>query len=126
AVAGTDLRPLFETMVRALPGPVHEPDAPTRFQANNLSYDDYVGRLAIGRVSAGSLEPGTQYVLCRADGSQAPCKVTRVYGCRGLQRVDLEPAPAGGIVPVARIADIALGDTGGGRGRPPPLAPHPD
>ena len=88
AVAGTDLRPLFETMVRALPGPAHDPDAPTQFQANNLSYDDYVGRLAIGRVAAGSLEPGTQYMLCRADGSQVPCKVTRVYGWRGLKRVD--------------------------------------
>ena len=73
AVAGTDLRPLFETMVRALPGPAHDPDAPTQFQANNLSYDDYVGRLAIGRLAAGSLAPGTQYVLCRADGSQVPC-----------------------------------------------------
>src|SRR5262245_12232202 len=123
AVAGTDLRPLFETMVRALPGPVHEPDAPTRFQANNLSYDDYVGRLAIGRVSAGSLEPGTQYVLCRADGSQAPCKVTRVYGWRGLKRVDLEQALAGDIVAIAGIEDIAIGDTVADRERPAPLPP---
>jgi GTP-binding protein len=123
AVAGTDLRPLFETMVRALPGPAHDPDAPTQFQANNLSYDDYVGRLAIGRLATGSLAPGTQYVLCRADGSQVPCKVTRVYGWRGLKRVDLEQAIAGDIVAIAGIEDIAIGDTVADRERPAPLPP---
>src|SRR5215831_4348239 len=123
AVAGTDLRPLFETMVRALPGPAHDPDAPTQFQANNLGYDDYVGRLAIGRLAAGSLTPGTQYVLCRADGSQVPCKVTRVYGWRGLKRVDLEQAIAGDIVAIAGIEDIAIGDTVADRERPMALPP---
>jgi GTP-binding protein len=123
AVAGTDLRPLFETMVRALPGPAHDPDAPTQFQANNLSYDDYVGRLAIGRLATGRLAPGTQYVLCRADRSQVPCKVTRVYGWRGLKRVDLEQAIAGDIVAIAGIEDIAIGDTVADRERPAPLPP---
>src|SRR5262249_45204030 len=69
ATPGSDLRPLFETIIDTLPGPAHLPDAPTRFQANNLGYDDYVGRLAIGRVRAGSLEAGGQYALCRADGT---------------------------------------------------------
>jgi GTP-binding protein len=123
AAAGTDLRPLFETMVRALPGPAHDPDAPTQFQANNLSYDDYVGRLAVGRLAAGSLEPGAQYLLCRADGSQTPCKVTRVYGWRGLKRVELEQALAGDIVAIAGIEDIAIGDTVADRERPAPLPP---
>src|SRR5439155_1079194 len=72
-----DLRPLFEAIVGFLPGPLHEPDAPTRFQANNLGYDDYVGRLAIGRVVAGELVAGGEYVLCRNDSSQAPCKLTQ-------------------------------------------------
>src|SRR5205823_5651007 len=72
AVPGTDLSPLFETIVAALPGPPHEPEAPTRFQANNLGYDDYVGRLAIGRVVAGELVAGAQYALCRLDGSVVP------------------------------------------------------
>src|SRR5207244_3533310 len=55
---GTDLRPLFATIVRGLPGPPHDPDAPLRFQANNLGYDDYVGRLAIGRIVSGELVAG--------------------------------------------------------------------
>src|SRR5881398_3990904 len=85
AVEGTDLGPLFRAMVRALPGPPHDPDAPVRFQANNLGYDDYIGRLAIGRIVSGELVAAGQYTLCRNDGSLAPCKLTRVYGWQGLK-----------------------------------------
>ena len=120
---GTDLRPLFEAIVRSLPGPLHEPDAPARFQANNLSYDDYVGRLAIGRVVGGELVAGGQYTLCRADGSQVPCKLTRIYGWQGLKRVEVEHALAGDIVAVAGIDDIFIGDTVADRERPMPLPP---
>src|SRR5712691_9045304 len=67
---GDDLGPLFAAIVEGLPGPLHEPDAPVRFQANNLDYDDYVGRIAIGLVVAGELVAGRDYALCRADGSQ--------------------------------------------------------
>jgi len=123
AAPGTDLTPLFETIVRALPGPEHDPDAPTQFQANNLSYDDYVGRLAIGRIRAGALAPGGQYALCRADGSQVPCRLTRVYGWHGLKRVELVRAVAGDIVAVAGVEDIAIGDTVADRERPVPLPP---
>jgi GTP-binding protein len=123
AVAGTDLRPLFATIVATLPGPAHDPEAPTQFQANNLGYDDYVGRLAIGRVVAGLLEPGGQYTLCRTDGTQVPCKLTRVYGWYGLKRVELERATSGDIVAVAGIEDIAIGDTVADRERPAALPP---
>jgi GTP-binding protein len=122
-VPGADLQPLFATIVTTLPGPVHDPDAPTQFQANNLGYDDYVGRLAIGRVVAGSLVPGGQYTLCRTDGTQAPCKLTRVYGWHGLKRAELERAGAGDIVAVAGVEDIAIGDTIADRERPAPLPP---
>src|SRR5262249_12069495 len=123
AITGTDLRPLFETIVASLPGPAHDPDAPTRFQANNLAYDDYVGRLAIGRLVAGRLEPGGQYALCRADGTQGACKLTRVYGWQGLKRIELERATAGDIVAIAGIEDIAIGDTVADREQPLPLPP---
>jgi GTP-binding protein len=122
-IGGTDLRPLFETIIHDLPGPPYEPDAPTRFQANNLGYDDYVGRLAIGRVVAGELRAGGQYVLCRADGTQAPCKVTRLYGWQGLKRVEVEQARAGDVVAVAGIEDLAIGDTIADPERPAALPP---
>src|SRR5216117_1567006 len=118
-----DLRPLFEAIIGFLPGPLHEPDAPARFQANNLGYDDYVGRLAIGRVVAGELAAGGEYVLCRNDGSQAPCKLTRVYAWEGLKRVEVERALAGDIVAVAGIEDIHIGETIADRERPAPLPP---
>jgi len=122
AVEGTDLGPLFRAMVRALPGPPHDPDAPVRFQANNLGYDDYVGRLAIGRIVSGELAAGL-YTLCRLDGSQVPCKLTRLYGWHGLKRMELERALAGDIVAIAGIEDIRIGETVADRERPGALPP---
>src|SRR5262245_23164112 len=101
-----DLGALFAAVVDHLPGPLHEPDRPSCFQANNLDYDDYVGRLAIGRVVAGELVPASEYTLCRNDGAQVPCKLTRVYGWQGLKRVEVERALAGDIIAIAGIEDV--------------------
>src|SRR5690349_3930352 len=68
--AGSDLKPLFEGIIKHLPGPEVDPDASLQFQANNLEYNEYVGRLAIGRIVAGSMDSGASYTLCRLDGSQ--------------------------------------------------------
>src|SRR5205823_732990 len=102
---------------------IDRPDAPARFQANNLGYDDYVGRLAIGRVVAGALVAGGEYALCRNDGSLAPCKLTHVYAWEGLKRIEVERALAGDIVAVAGIEDIHIGETIADRERPAPLPP---
>jgi GTP-binding protein len=115
----TDLRPLFDLIISSLPAPRFDPDVPTQFQANNLDYNDYVGRLAIGRVVSGELHSGAIYTLCRADGSQLECKITQIYGWHGLKRIELQQAAAGDIVAVAGIADINIGDTIADR-----LAPH--
>ncbi|MBF6567481.1 MAG: translational GTPase TypA [Candidatus Binataceae bacterium] len=121
--AGIDLRPMFETIVEHLPGPEVDPDAPVQFQANNLDYDDYVGRLAIGRLLAGELRVGGSYALCRLDGSRRDCKIVRLYGWNGLKRVDLDRAAAGDIVMVAGIEDIAMGETITDSAQPRPLPP---
>ena len=105
-----DLLPLFDLIVEALPGPLVDPEMPTQFQANNLDYSDYVGRLAIGRLKNGTLTAGP-FILCRSDGSQQPVKITQLYGWQGLKRVELEQASAGDIVAVAGIEDIEIGDT---------------
>jgi GTP-binding protein len=123
AVPGTDLQPLFEVIVDKLPGPIHDPEAPTQFQANNLGYDDYVGRLAIGRIVAGELVPNGQYTLCRNDGSQVAAKLSRVYGWKGLKRIEIDRGRAGDIVAIAGIEDIAIGDTVADRERPKSLPP---
>jgi GTP-binding protein len=104
------VQPLFDLILQALPGPLVDPMAPAQFQANNLEYDDYVGRLAIGRVRNGTLKPGF-CVLCRLDGRQQPVKITQIYGWHGLKRVELESAAAGDIVAIAGIEDIGIGET---------------
>jgi GTP-binding protein len=115
-----NLKPLFDLIVNTLPGPVADPAEVTQFQANNLDYNDYVGRLAVGRIKNGKIAIGN-YTLCRADGAQQPAKVTQVYGWQGLKRVELASAEAGDIVAIAGIEDIGIGDTITDRDNPKPL-----
>ncbi|HUI25443.1 MAG TPA: translational GTPase TypA [Candidatus Kryptonia bacterium] len=121
AQPSSDLRPLFALMLEALPGPVGDVDGPIQFQANNLDYNDYVGRLAIGRIKSGTLKSAGLYTLCRADGGQQPVKVTQIYGWHGLKRIEVQSAGAGDIVAVAGIEDIHIGDTIADRENPKPL-----
>ncbi|HEU5463509.1 MAG TPA: EF-Tu/IF-2/RF-3 family GTPase, partial [Candidatus Binatia bacterium] len=118
--AGENLKPLFDLIVETLPGPAYDPAAPTQFQANNLDYNDYVGRLAIGRLKNGELAAGS-YALCRADGTQHPVKVTQVFGWQGLKRTEIAKATAGDIVAIAGIEDIGIGDTVSDREQPKAL-----
>ncbi|HEX2386477.1 MAG TPA: translational GTPase TypA [Candidatus Binatia bacterium] len=117
-----NLQALFDLIVTALPGPLVDPSAPLQFQANNLDYDDYVGRLAIGRLKNGRLAVG-QYALCRADGAQKPVKITQVSTWEGLKRVGIDAAEAGDIVAVAGVEEIQIGDTIADREHPAALPP---
>jgi GTP-binding protein len=116
-----DLRPLFDLIVSALPGPPCDPAATVQFQVNNLDYNDYVGRLAIGRIVSGELRTASLYALCRVDGTQVPCKVMQLYSWQGLKRVEVDAAQAGDVVAVAGIEDIHIGDTISDRETPRPL-----
>lgn len=115
---GTSLEPLFESIVSALPGPRNAPDGPVQFQVTNLDYDDYVGRLAIGRLLQGEVRGAETYTLCRTDGTRVLCKVTQVFGWRGLERQAVASASAGDIVAVAGIEDVQTGETIADRERP--------
>ncbi len=115
---GENLRPLFELIVGALPGPVVDPDAPTQFQVYNLDYNDYVGRLAIGRLRHGSLAANTWYALCHAGGEPKPIKTTQLFVWRGLERIAVPEVAAGDVVAVAGIEEIAIGDTIADREQP--------
>jgi GTP-binding protein len=117
---GENLKPLFDLIVDTLPGPAFDPTASTQFQANNLDYNDYVGRLAIGRLKNGRLAAGN-YALCRIDGTQQPVKVTQVFGWEGLKRIEIDTATAGDIVALAGIEDIGIGETVADRETPKPL-----
>ena len=119
---GTDLGPLFEAIIAHLPGPEVSLEALPQFQVNNLDYDDYVGRLAIGRVKAGEIIAGESYSLCHA-GGRTVCKVARVYGWEGLKRIERNAARAGDIVMIAGVENIEIGDTICDLENPLPLPP---
>ncbi len=116
-----DLRPLFELIVSALPGPLSDPAEVVQFQVNNLDYNDYVGRLAIGRIVSGELRTANLYTLCRTDGSQMLCKITQLYSWQGLKRVEIDAAQAGDVVAVAGVEEIQIGETISDREFPKPL-----
>ncbi|OFV89452.1 MAG: GTP-binding protein TypA, partial [Acidobacteria bacterium RBG_16_68_9] len=118
-----DLRPLFDLIIHALPGPAGDAAAPTQFQANNLDYSSYLGRLAIGRIRQGRIETGSAYTLCRVDGSRQLVKITQIFGWHGLKRMEVDSASAGDLVAVAGIEDIGIGDTIADRERPQALPP---
>ena len=118
-----NLVPLFDAIVAHLPGPEVDPDATLQFQVNNIDYDDYVGRLAVGRIIAGSMTASQSYSLCRRDGKTVVCKVAHIYGWQGLTRVERETASAGEIVIVAGVEDIAIGETIADLENPRPLPP---
>ncbi|MGD9762503.1 MAG: translational GTPase TypA [Candidatus Binatia bacterium] len=115
---GADLRPLFDLILSALPGPAVDSAQPTQFQCNNLDYNEYVGRLAIGRIKHGGLESGGTYALCTPGGEQRLVKITQLYTWQGLKRVETARADAGNIVAVAGIEEIDIGDTIADREQP--------
>ncbi len=123
AEEGTDLGPLFDLMVRVTPPPVHEPGHPLQLLVTNLSANEYVGRMAVGRVRNGTIRMGQRISIVRADeetaeGAIEPGRtltlsgtVTALTTARGIERVDVEEARPGDIVAVAGIADVTIGDT---------------
>lgn len=116
-----DLRPLFDLIISALPGPRYAVDGPVQFHVNNLDYNNYVGRIAIGRIIQGELQTAESYTLCRGDGSQLPCKIAQLYSWQGLKRHEIDAAQAGDIVAVAGIEEIQIGETISDNENPAPL-----
>jgi len=108
--SSTDLRPLFDEILKTVPPSTGNAAAAPQFLVTSLDYNDYVGKLAIGRLFNGTLKPGVQYALSTADGIKK-VKPAIVYTYEGLKRVEAENVVAGDIIAVAGIEDIAIGDT---------------
>ncbi|HZO08553.1 MAG TPA: translational GTPase TypA [Myxococcota bacterium] len=106
-----DLRPLLEAILREAPPPVGDVEGGLQFQAVTLGYDDYLGRLVVGRVARGRLVRGQSVVRVHADGAPEAFRVTKLLGARGLRRVELESASAGEIAVIAGVDSIEIGDT---------------
>lgn len=108
---GTDMQPLFESVLRHIPPPVGDPEAPLQLQVTTLDYSEYLGRIVIGKIHNGTIRMGQQAVLITEKGSIVKSKVTKLMGFEGLKRIDLETASAGNIVAVAGFADAYIGET---------------
>jgi GTP-binding protein len=107
---GTNVEPLLETILSRIPPPLADPDAPLAMRVHNVLHDDYVGRLAVGRIVAGSVQPNKNVVRIGAD-ERHDGKIGPLFGFSANKRVRIEEASAGDIVAVSGIEDVQIGDT---------------
>src|SRR2546430_5712681 len=108
---GRSLEPLFETILATVPPPRFDPAMGLQFRAAMLDWDDYVGRLIIGRIVNGRVRQADRVAVVHRDGGVEPAKVTVLYGYEGLKRIEVGEASAGGLVAIAGIDAIEIGET---------------
>jgi len=109
-IAG-DLTPLFETILREIPGPTCEPDAPALMQVTTLEYDNYKGQIGVGRLRAGVLKRGMPIVRITPDGQRTAGRLEYLFTYHNLERLEVETAQAGDIVAIAGPETISISDT---------------
>ena len=113
-VEGTDLKPLFDTIVDYIPAPEADVDAPFQMLVSSIDYNEFVGRIAIGRIERGSVKQNQEIAVCNYhDPEAAPrkAKATALYQFEGLNRVPVTEADAGNIIAMSGIGDVTIGDT---------------
>ena len=106
-----DMRPLLEAILENIDAPKGDPDAPLQILFSSLEYDDYVGRIGVGRVERGRVKRNQTVTLCKTDGTQKNERITRLYQFEGLKRVEVEDAEAGDLICVSGIPEINIGET---------------
>lgn len=107
----TTLAPLFETIVEHVGLTDDQSLEPLQMQVSSLAYDDYIGRLGIGKIYTGTIHEGEQLEVCKRDGSFKKAKVNQVFVYRGMARVEVKEAKSGDIVVISGISDISIGET---------------
>jgi GTP-binding protein len=122
-IPGTDLQPLFETILTALPPAPGDANGPLQIQVTNLDYSDYLGRLGIARVFNGTLKTGDEINISKRDGSLQKTKITKLFSFEGLKRTDITETVVGDIVAIAGVTGITIGETLVDLENPQPLPP---
>ncbi len=107
----TDLKELFELIVNYIPCPDCIDDAPFQMLVSNIDYDEYTGRIAVGKIERGSVKTGMSVSICRADGKVTRAKVTKLYTFEGLAKTVTDECGAGDVVAISGIPDINIGET---------------
>ncbi len=116
-----DLKPLFDMIIDKVPAPKGDLSGTLQLLVSNIDYDEYVGRIAIGRVERGSVKLGQQAIICKKEGNVINAKITKLYCYEGLKRIETEEAKIGDIVAVSGVGDVTIGDTICEVGAPDPL-----
>jgi GTP-binding protein len=112
-VAGKDMTPLFDAILEHIPAPEGDPDAATQMLISTIDYNEYVGRIGVGKIDNGSLKVNQEVILCNHHDpdKQKKVKISKLYEFDGLQKVEVQEATIGSIVAVSGIADLHIGDT---------------
>lgn len=106
-----NLTPLFDSIVKFVPPPKGEVEAPFQLLISSIDYDEYVGRIAIGKIERGMIEKGDKLIVCRKGDVVEPVKIASIQVFKGLKRVTVEKAQAGEIICITGIEDITIGET---------------
>jgi GTP-binding protein len=118
-----DCRPLFDAILKRIPPPPGYSDAPLQLLVSSIDYNDYVGRLGIGRIQRGKLRQAEDVVLILRDGTHKKGRITKLTAFEGLKREEIAEASAGEIVAVAGFADVEIGETFSSAANPEALTP---
>lgn len=122
AEPGENMRPLFEIIKEEIPAPDGDEDLPLQLQITTLDYDDYVGRIGVGRISNGFLTAAQVVSLCKRDGSMESMKIGKLWTYAGLKRTEVDRAGVGEIVALAGLGQVNIGETVSDAENPTPLA----
>ena len=106
-----DIRPLLEEIIKQVPPPQANIEGPAKLQITSLDYNDYVGRIGVGRILTGILKTGSEVFRMHPEQVSEKCKIMRLYSFRGVQRIEIEEAGAGDIVAICGLENLSIGDT---------------
>ncbi len=110
-IAGGDMKPLFEQIIKEIEPPVGDTEAPLQILFTNIEYDEYIGRIGVGRVIRGNVKVGQTVSLCHKDGTSSNVKIGKLFMYQGLKRIEVETASVGDIIQVAGISELEIGET---------------
>lgn len=108
---GTDMKPLFEAMINEIDPPEGDVEAPLQILFTNIEYDEYLGRIGVGRVIRGKVKAGQTVAVCHKDGTSTNVKIAKLFMYRGLKRYEAEEAKVGDIIQVAGLSNLEIGET---------------
>jgi GTP-binding protein len=117
-----NMRVLFNTVIETVPAPIDNSQEPFQFQVTMLDYNDYLGRIGVGRVFRGTIRKGDQAALVKRDGSIKTFRISKLFGFLGLKRLEIDEAKAGDLIAIAGIEDIMVGETICPSDNPDPMA----